>query len=236
MRWTGKIHQFALWDDYYQPHRRSSGHGDGGFANLVEVLLGRGASIDLPDGYVFISYHHGTDGVFVQHRLRPLLSRAGLPSWAYRASERIPDEIVEVRLDELVRRAGVVLVVTTRHWSTFWSNVELEAAHRHGIPVLAVRPAEEPASNTSNLAGVPSLILSARSRSGSALLATLERARRSPGADTFTEPQFVSPTMTVIWRSFVAAGDSAIYGSPAGAYRGHRIAQPGRFSIARRSR
>ena len=99
----GATHQFPLWNDYYQPYRRASGgSAGGGIGNLLDVLLRPGASIDLPDGYVFISYHHETDGSFVHERLRPLLSRAELTSWAYRTSERIGDTVAAPRLEELV--------------------------------------------------------------------------------------------------------------------------------------
>ena len=151
----GRTHQFALWDGYYQPYRSGTGRGGGGFANLLGVLLGGDASIDLADGYVFISYHFGSDGSFVHDRLRPVLSRAGLTSWSYRTSERIPDEATRRRLGELVPRAAVLLVVSTPQWWTPWSDFEVRTALGQGVPVVAVRPAGSRPSGRSILADVP---------------------------------------------------------------------------------
>jgi hypothetical protein len=177
----GATHQFALWDDYYQPFRQASGgSAGGGIGNLLDVLLRPGAPIDLPDGYVFISYHHETDGSFVHERMRPVLSRAGMTSWAYRSSERIPDELAFTRLDELVRRAGVLLVVSTPDWSTSWSNYEVEAAHRHAVPVMAVQPSDTPPSGDPILQTIAPFIIDAGSRTAARLVKALDEARRSP--------------------------------------------------------
>jgi hypothetical protein len=176
----GATHQFALWDDYYQPYRRQSGGSDGGgIGNLLDVLLRPGASIDLPDGYVFISYHHETDGSFVHDRLRPVLSRAQLTSWAYRTSERIPRELAVARLEVLVRRAGVLLVVSTPSWSTKWSNDEVEAAHRHGVPVIAVQRHDTEPSDDQILRNIPSIIIDRGSRTAATLVKAVLDARAS---------------------------------------------------------
>jgi hypothetical protein len=72
--YPGRGAVFALWDDYFQPERRRTGKGDGGFAELVYVLAGERRSIDLPAGYAFVSYHMRSDGRFVHDRLRPVLA------------------------------------------------------------------------------------------------------------------------------------------------------------------
>jgi hypothetical protein len=107
-------------------------------------------------------------------------SRAGLTSWAYRSSERIPDELAFTRLDELVRRAGVLLVVSTPDWSTSWSNYEVETAHRHDVPVIAVQPSDTPPSGDPLLATITPLIIDAGSKTAARLLKALEDARRLP--------------------------------------------------------
>ena len=173
----GATNHFPLWDDYYQPYRRDSGGSDGGgIGNVLDVLLRPGASIDLPDGYIFISYHHGTDGSFVHDRLRPMLSRAQLTSWAYRTSERIPRKIVDTRLDDLVERAGVLLVVSTPHWSTSWSNFEVEAAHRHEVPVIAVQRHDNPPSDDPILCNAPCIVVDGGSRAAATLVNALHNA------------------------------------------------------------
>jgi hypothetical protein len=170
----GATHQFALWDDYYQPYRRAAGgSAGGGIGNLLDVLLRPGAPIDLPDGYVFISYHHETDGSFVHDRLRPVLSGAQLTSWAYRTSERIPRKLAADRLDDLVRRADVLLVVSTPHWSTSWSTYEVEAAHRHDVPVIVVQRHDIDPSNDAILRNIPSIIIDAGSQTAATLVNTL---------------------------------------------------------------
>ncbi len=130
----------TLWDDYYQPIRSSAGRGTGGFAHLLDLFLGHAPVLDLPPGYVFISYRQIADRAFVQGQLRPCLARAGVTSWDYRASERAADLGIEKRLEELVRGASALLVVATSQWYSPWTNDELELARRHRVPVLGVRP------------------------------------------------------------------------------------------------
>jgi hypothetical protein len=178
----GATDQFHLWGDYYQPYRRDSGGSDGGgIGNLLDVLLRPGAPIDLPDGYVFISYHHETDGSFVHDRLRPVLSRAQMTSWAYRASERIPRKLAVARLVDLVRRAGVLLVVSTPDWSTKWSNDEVIAAHRHDVPVIVVQRHDTDPSDDRILRTIPSIIVDGGSRTAATLVNALEHALLSRG-------------------------------------------------------
>jgi hypothetical protein len=184
---------FNLWDDYYQPARGPTGKGDAGFAHLLGILGGRDAKLDLPPGYVFISYHFDSDGTFVHDRLRPVLSRAGLPSWAYRTSERIAEAeraspvggralppSVRKRLEELVRGASVLLVVSTRRWWSAGADLEVRTARRHGIPVIAVVPPDVRPSGRAILAGVPSLTLDSDTHSADALVAALVEAGARP--------------------------------------------------------
>jgi TIR domain len=176
----GRTHQFVLWDDYYQPARRRSGRGDGGFGNILNVLLGPGATIDLPDGYVFISYRFHADGPFVHDRLRPVLSRAGLTSWAYHVSPRVPDDKAREDLGDLIRHASMLLVVTTPQWWSPWSDFEVRTARRHGKPVLAVQPQGVRASRRSILAGTPTVTLDMRPKSAATLVAALTAAGARP--------------------------------------------------------
>lgn len=81
----------SLWGDYYQAQRSPGGRGSGGLANLLELFLGRPAMLDLPPGYLFISYRQFADREFVQDRLRPCLAREGFTAWDYRSSERAAD-------------------------------------------------------------------------------------------------------------------------------------------------
>jgi hypothetical protein len=176
----GRTHALALWDDYYQPVRTPAGKGDAGFANLLEILGGSRAVLDLPAGYVFISYHFGADGAFVHDRVRPVLSHAGLTSWAYRTSERIPDDDTRGRLDEIIRHASVLLVASTPKWWTSWCELEVRAARRHRVPVVAVQPAGTRRSRRAVLADVPSVVLDTDSRTAAALVDTLLAAGTRP--------------------------------------------------------
>jgi hypothetical protein len=195
--YPGRTHTpFALWDDHYQPDRSRKGKAQNGFGWLLGLLRGADASIDLApgSGYVFISYHFDSDGPFVHDHLRPVLSRAGLVSWAYRTSERIRDgdqvlpgsvrrplsEPVRKRIEELVPGASVVLVVSSRQWWSTASDHEVRTARRRGVPVLAVRIRGVAPSGRAVLAGVPSLTLDSSARSAKTLVDALVAAGARP--------------------------------------------------------
>ena len=163
----------ALWSDYYQPVRSLGGKGAGGIGHVLKLFVGKPVDLDLPNGYVFVSYHHRGDGVFVREWLRPILALAGITSWDYRMSERIPDpttaEVLDPgiarRLGELIGSAGALLVVATDSWSSPYSRFELQTARELGIPVIAVRSTDTVPSADAVLDGLPIMIVrSDRSR------------------------------------------------------------------------
>jgi hypothetical protein len=143
--YPGRRAAFALWDDYYQPSRpgrgrRGPGRPEGGFLRLLQAVGLPARALDLPAGYAFLSYRVVRDGDFVRDEIRPLLAGVGVPSWDYRSSEHLSDSGVAGRLERLVRDAGCLVVVATSGWWSSWTELELRAARRHGVPVVAVRP------------------------------------------------------------------------------------------------
>jgi hypothetical protein len=93
--------------------------------------------------YVFISYRHDYDGVFVREQLRGALALGGFASWDYRATERIEDakDAVCRRLVDMVAGASAVAVVDTPGWANSWTELELSVAQCLEKPVVLVRPA-----------------------------------------------------------------------------------------------
>ena len=162
--YPGRRAAFALWDDYYQPHRpgrgrRGPGRPEGGFLRLLQAIGLPRASLDLQHGYAFVSYRASRDGVFVRDELRPLLAGAGFPSWDYRSSERIPSRGVAEKLEALIREAGCLIVVATSAWWSSWTGLELRIARRYGVPVLAVCPEGARPSGRAALGAVPVVVL-----------------------------------------------------------------------------
>lgn len=173
----------ALWDDYYQPSRSPGGRGSGGIANLLDIFLGASARLDLPDGYVFISYRQRHDRLFVQNQLRPCLSAAGITSWDYRMSERVPDKETGERLEQLVTAASALLVVATTRWHSPWTDLELEVARRQRRPVLGVRPPTTRGAPAVMLGGGRTYVLAPGGKGGERVVAAL----RAEGVRAFGE-------------------------------------------------
>ena len=173
--YPGRRAAFALWDDYYQPRRprrgrRGPGKPEGGFLRLLEAIGLGPAALDLPPKYAFLSYRAARDGTFVRQELRPVLAGADYPTWDYRSSERLPDRRVAERLTSLVRDAGCLMVVATSGWWSPWTALELRAALRNDVPVLAVRPDDARPSRRAALRGVPIVVLTRDGAGGQRLL------------------------------------------------------------------
>ena len=178
----------ALWSDYYQPVRTLGGKGAGGIGNVLELFVGSSVTLDLPDGYVFVSYHHGKDGGFVREWLRPALAVAGFTSWDYRMSERIPDPTtaevpdpgITLRLRELLGAAGAVVVVATESWSSPYSRFELQTARDLAIPVLGVRSTDTILSTDAALEDLSIMTVRTDRPSAPKLIAALRTAGVRP--------------------------------------------------------
>ena len=178
----------ALWGDYYQANRTLGGKGAGGIGNVLGFYSGGQTRIDLPAGYVFVSYHHDTDGEFVREWLRPFLSMSGITTWDYRMSERIPDPktaepvdpAIVGRLRELIRSAGAVLVVAGESWSSPYSRFEVETARGLGVPVLGVQAVDRKPSDDPTLADVPISVIWVNQPRASKLVTALQGAGVRP--------------------------------------------------------
>ncbi len=169
----------ALWGDHYQPD--PSANGDvrhRGFANLLGVF--GGATGPMPPGYVFISYRAAHDREFVQDHVRPVLALAGYPSWDYRMSERLFDEVVTERIRQRLESAAALLVVATEAWSSDWTAMELAAAIELNKPVLAVRPAHAATTIDALLDQVPVHVLCPGDMTGRSLISALRKAGIAP--------------------------------------------------------
>jgi hypothetical protein len=177
----------ALWGDYYQPGPSPKGDvRSGGFANLVDMF--GGMTGPMPPGYVFISYRAAHDRKFVQDHVRPVLALAGYPSWDYRMSEHLIDEVVTERLRQRLESAAALLVVATEAWSTAWTGLELAIAVELNKPVLAVRPAHTSPNTDAALDGVPVQILAPGDLTGRRLISALQDAGAAPLAPTRSDP------------------------------------------------
>jgi hypothetical protein len=169
----------ALWGDYYQPEPSTNGDvRSRGFANLLGMF--GGATGPMPPGYVFISYRAAHDRQFVQDHVRSVLALAGYPSWDYRMSERIIDEVVTERLRERLQSAAALLVVATEAWSSEWTGLELATAVELNIPILAVRPARTRACSDAALDRVPVHILAPGDLTGRRLISAIQEAGVAP--------------------------------------------------------
>jgi hypothetical protein len=174
----------ALWNDYYQPERSLGGKGAGGIANVLEFFLGKRVNLDLPNGYVFVSYHHKADGEFVREWLRPALAKAGMTSWDYRMSERIPDPTsaavpdpaIVARLHKLIQSASALIVVATESWSSPYSQFELSTARELGIPIFGVRRHDTAPSQDPTLGDLPIRIVHTSRPVSTQLISDLNRA------------------------------------------------------------
>jgi len=180
--YPGRRAAFALWEDYYQPRRpgrgrRGPGRPEGGFLHLLQAVGLSARALDLPGGYAFLSYRVLRDGDFVRDEIRPLLAGAGFPSWDYRSSEHLSDRGVAARLEGLVRDAGCLVVVATSGWWSSWTELELRAARRHGVPVVAVRPDGARACRRRALSSEPVVVLG---RDGAGRQDLLDAVARTP--------------------------------------------------------
>jgi hypothetical protein len=136
----------ALWDAYYQPGPGPVGRrAGGGWANVLEMFGGDSTVTKPALDYVFISYRHDYDGVFVREQLRGALALGGFASWDYRSTERIEDakDAVCRRLVDMVAGASAIAVVATPGWSNSWTELELSVAQCLEKPIVLVRPAGE---------------------------------------------------------------------------------------------
>lgn len=169
----------ALWGDYYQPEPSTKGDvRSRGFANLLDMF--GGSTGPMPPGYVFISYRADHDRQFVQDHVRPVLALAGYPSWDYRMSERIIDEVVTQRLRERLQSAAAVLVVATEAWSSDWTALELGTAVELNKPVLAVRPASTNPNSNAALDRMPVHVLTPDEMAGRRLISAIHDAGVAP--------------------------------------------------------